>query len=43
VLRSTIVDTDAHVRPGTKVDGSDVITVIDVDGEASRPDESNGG
>lgn len=42
VLRSVIVDADARVRPGTEVGESGGITVIGADGEAFRPDESNG-
>lgn len=42
VLRSVIVDADAQVRPGTEVGESGAITVIGADGEAFRPDESNG-
>lgn len=42
VLRWTIVDANAQVAHGQELGESDAITVVDVDGNATRPDESDG-
>lgn len=41
VLRWAVVDTGARLGPG-EIGETDVVTVVDANGETSRPDESNG-
>jgi glucose-1-phosphate adenylyltransferase len=39
VLRSAIVDADAQLRPGAEIGESDTVTVVDANGDPSRPDQ----
>lgn len=42
VLRWTIVDADARLSPGSEIGEAGVVTVVDAQGKATRPDEQDG-